>query len=296
MTNTSKNIGRKRKKNGFTQVSNQLIEDSRLSWKAKGILIYLLSRPNNWKVNKSDLERRATEGKASLDSGIEELKEMGYLHIYRNRLENGQIDGWVWEYDDEPFTPEIHKNRNTDNPPHSNVFHMETRTTVNPYYGKSELRETGVYNNTHLNNKDFNNTNNKEIKKISANRPKKATDEELQIEFEKIWKLYPNKKGKTDALKSYKSARRKNTSYETIEKGLYKYKDYLEKTGTEYILHGSTWFNQHRWEDEYIITGLNKKPKNATEYLKMKYGGSNNESNRNGEIIDHHTTVLPEFF
>ena len=63
MQNNSNAIGRKRKKNGYTKISNQLIEDSRLSWKAKGILCYLMSRPDGWKVNRTDLQRRALEGR-----------------------------------------------------------------------------------------------------------------------------------------------------------------------------------------------------------------------------------------
>ena len=48
-------LDRKRKKNGFTQVSNAMLEDTRLSWRAKGLLCYMLSRPDNWKINKTDL-------------------------------------------------------------------------------------------------------------------------------------------------------------------------------------------------------------------------------------------------
>ena len=79
-------------------------------------------------------------------------------------------------------------------------------------------------------------------------------------EFERLWKEYPRKQGKAAALKAYAKAR-KEKGYEslnehTVLEGIKKYKEHIRKTGTEprYIKQGSTWFNQHCWEDEYEIS------------------------------------------
>lgn len=56
-----------------------LDEDARLSWKAKGLLAYLLAKPDNWQIRRDDLIIRAADGKDSISSGLKELEEFGYL-------------------------------------------------------------------------------------------------------------------------------------------------------------------------------------------------------------------------
>lgn len=78
---------------------------------------------------------------------------------------------------------------------------------------------------------------------------------DYEKEFEALWKMYPNKKSKKKALGFYITSRKKGSTYEEIENGLYNYLDYIknEKVDSQYIKHGSTWFNQECWNDEYII-------------------------------------------
>lgn len=73
--------------------------------------------------------------------------------------------------------------------------------------------------------------------------------EQLEIEFEKLWKLYPKKIGKKDALNSYMNWRAqspKNT-YERAVKQLSDYLKYLKnnKITNRYIFNGSNWFGGH---------------------------------------------------
>lgn len=79
---------------------------------------------------------------------------------------------------------------------------------------------------------------------------------EIEEEFEQIWKTYPRKEGKTNALKAYIKARtdkKDPVSMEDVQNGLQAYIEYIkaEGTPTQYIKHGSTWFNQRCWNDEY---------------------------------------------
>jgi len=84
---------------------------------------------------------------------------------------------------------------------------------------------------------------------------KKETEEILSKEFELIWRNYPNKQGKQQALKSYIKARIKDkVEFETIENGLQRYLIYCEQEKDWYSpKNGSTWFNQQSWNDEYKI-------------------------------------------
>ena len=77
----------------------------------------------------------------------------------------------------------------------------------------------------------------------------------IEFEFEKLWQLYPRKIGKPKALKSYQKARKSGTTYEEVSQGINAYIKQIEanNTKTEYIKHGSTWFNGQCWLDEYEV-------------------------------------------
>ena len=90
----------------------------------------------------------------------------------------------------------------------------------------------------------------------------KPNESVLSERFDSLWKQYPNKKGKPKALTAYKKAIKEGTTDDEILKGIENYKQEidLKRTDKQYIAHGSTWFNQKRWLDEYDLTS------NRTEY------------------------------
>lgn len=81
--------------NNFVMMDKSFLEDTRLSYKAKGILAYLLSKPDNWKVIVGNLVNYSTDGKASVYAGLKELKECGYYEKIPIRNEQGtRITRW----------------------------------------------------------------------------------------------------------------------------------------------------------------------------------------------------------
>ena len=83
----TKFIKTKKEKN-YTVLDNTFIKDTRLSWKAKGLMTYLLSLPDDWTIHLSEIEKHATDGKSALRSAINELKELGYLKAEQKRENN----------------------------------------------------------------------------------------------------------------------------------------------------------------------------------------------------------------
>jgi hypothetical protein len=83
-----------------------------------------------------------------------------------------------------------------------------------------------------------------------------------ESEFDSIWKLYPRKEGKSNAYKAYVKARKDGETKESILDGLNRYLTQIkaENTPTQYIKHGSTWFNQRCWHDEYPSQTSPEKP------------------------------------
>lgn len=84
----------------------------------------------------------------------------------------------------------------------------------------------------------------------------KRKDEDYASEFEQLWSNYPNKQGKERAKASYIKARNSGVSYETILDGLNRYVEHCKIKGKDkqYIKHGSTWFAQSCWQDDYDMT------------------------------------------
>lgn len=99
---------------------------------------------------------------------------------------------------------------------------------------------------------------------------KRSSDTQLTQDFEAIWDAYPNKKGKTNALRDYIKARRKGVTDAEILMGIDRYKMWIKANHKEqYIKNGSTWFHQECWNDDYTIhyTDIRDVPIDMSETL-----------------------------
>jgi|Laugrefa1bdmlbdn_1035148.scaffolds.fasta_scaffold00122_22 hypothetical protein len=68
-----------RPKTNFTVVHNSVIRDQRLTWKARGLLVFLLSQPDNWRTTTAGLTVHGVDGRDSIRAGLKELELAGYL-------------------------------------------------------------------------------------------------------------------------------------------------------------------------------------------------------------------------
>ncbi len=102
----------KAKTASFTQIANDILLDQRLSFKARGILALLLSRPKDWKIYIDEIiERSDSDGKHSVRTGFKELKEFGYLELVKVwNNETGKFEGTVYQLCAEPIpSPSLKK-------------------------------------------------------------------------------------------------------------------------------------------------------------------------------------------
>lgn len=88
MTNT---IVRAPRRHRFVIIDQRAIEDSRLSWAARGLLGYLLSRPDDWKVLVNDLRKRGDLGRDGIYRLLRELKTAGYVRFVQSRDSHGRM-------------------------------------------------------------------------------------------------------------------------------------------------------------------------------------------------------------
>ena len=73
------------KSRDFTVVANCIFKDRNLSAKAKGILVEMLSLPENWDFTLKGLTTLFTDGIDSIRQGINELEARGYIVRERKR-------------------------------------------------------------------------------------------------------------------------------------------------------------------------------------------------------------------
>lgn len=101
----------KRTNRNYTNVSNAVIRDSRLSWKARGIFVYLWSQADNWDFYVSEIAKHATDGVRALRNGLKELEKLGYLIRKNKQAKEGGFDGMEWILIDHPGE---HHSQNSD--------------------------------------------------------------------------------------------------------------------------------------------------------------------------------------
>lgn len=89
-------IIRQQRTRNFTILDNAQVRDARLSWKARGLLAYLLSLSEGWQLRISYLTRQAPDGRHSTRAGLAELQRHGYLVIARERGVHGRFERTTW--------------------------------------------------------------------------------------------------------------------------------------------------------------------------------------------------------
>ena len=88
------NIIRQKRKANYTVIPNEMLNNTELSFKAKAILCYLLSKPDKWSVYLSQLAKASTDGYESVVSGMNELIAKRYVF----RQPNSGVNPGGWEY------------------------------------------------------------------------------------------------------------------------------------------------------------------------------------------------------
>lgn len=90
-------IIRKKQKERFSIVDNKVIEDKRLSFKARGLLIYMLSKPDDWKFYTEELAKRSNkDGISTIKTALNEIEDAGYLTRKQGHKKNGQFTSQDW--------------------------------------------------------------------------------------------------------------------------------------------------------------------------------------------------------
>jgi hypothetical protein len=137
-------IVRRKVRSNFTVLDNALILDQRLSWKALGLLTYLLSLPPNFRLRLSHLSSLRPTGRDATRAGLRELEEAGYLSISIERHVSGRFSATTWCVSDSPATPVLEPTPpRTENPYPANPV-PEKPITENPTLTSTKRKQEPI--------------------------------------------------------------------------------------------------------------------------------------------------------
>jgi len=88
-------IIRTRRPDRFAVIPNDALQNHALSFKARGLLAYLLSQPDDWRISSGALARLAVhDGRESIRTALKELETANYLHRRRTKDPDTGRFGW----------------------------------------------------------------------------------------------------------------------------------------------------------------------------------------------------------
>ena len=269
-------------KDNFTVVTNQVINDVNLSWSAKGVMCYLLSKPTDWQFFVGDIVKHAQCTEYKVQKLLKELEVNGYLRRYKTVHAGTNKLHWVWEISG--------MKENLRQPEIATIVNCESRKIV-PY------TNTDSNSNTDLTLIPLRDKDNTDVLSSSL-PPKGAADGAAQEHWEKFWASYiPVKAGgrlvgkgsKATAEKKYKRLLAKGIRPQDIMRGLQAYLRFCQNNGQ--LTCGVTVFlNQERWKDDYggavaLARQQTKMNSAQTELMRQgaeflrKYGEKNESGN-----------------
>lgn len=129
---------------GFVQIRNEVARDARLSYKARGILVDVLSRPDNWRTSADALAATGPDGRTAVLSGLRELREHGYIQTIQQRAEDGTFATISLVYDVPQTLVPKSENPQSDNPTPLEHSRKNTTDTPNGVSAPSEGQRVNV--------------------------------------------------------------------------------------------------------------------------------------------------------
>lgn len=216
-------IIRKVQRTSYTVVDNAVLRDARLSWRATGLLSYLLSLPDGWRVNHTDLARRKRDGKDSTLAAMTELVDAGYVERRKEHDEKGRIHTVTLVYE-EPVgsTMELADSPDAGLPDPVEPDAGFRGGIVSTKEGTTQEQVT------------------KDQEHIA---PKNESA------FPLFWEVYPRKAGKRAAETAWDNALKRGVSPALILFGAERFRDDPNRDPA-YTPHPATWLNQDRWLDD----------------------------------------------
>lgn len=219
----------KREKNdNYSTICNCIMREKTISLKAKGLYALVMSLPPTWDFSVQGIVAISKEESGAIYTAIKELIKEGYCK--RSMVsEKGRFVGCEYTFFNKKRKPQEEEPHNekplrdfphTENDEGNKLFNESNSSSINT--------PTDLYNNN---------------KSVSNDTPKVT-------EFDEFYKLYPLKKSKAPAERSWNKLSEKDRQAAIQSLPAYIADCALNKRSFK---HPSTFLNQRTWEDEFGV-------------------------------------------
>ena len=194
----------------YTVIPNTTLQDKNLSLEARGLLAFLLSKPGNWQIHKTQLQDELRLGRNRLDRIFDELATNGYAERIENR-EAGRYSSVDWVIHPSP----LHRKPLTVEP-----TAVDGCTVISNYKGKT-TKERGIQR------KD--NTN---------------------ALFGQVWETYPRKTNRKGAEAAFIARLGEGITVEQLTEATQNYAQFRRGQDPNFTMLGATFYGPNeRWRD-----------------------------------------------
>lgn len=265
-------IVRVKKRSRYAIISNVPLNDERLSWEARGLLAWLLSKPDDWEVNLGAIKRYGLAGRDKVTRMFSELSNVGYLVRIKIRRDDGRF-GWDSVVYEEPV------NQHGKTGDGLSLGSPVKPSMVTPFTDKRSMAELSAAEPPILNTDspmtDGPNTERPNTDapisahtRVNPNRKKKAPP--ASQTFEEAWRIFPRRAEGINSRNAGLLAWRETIQQEQDDRaedaqlieeeleeemldGVLSYRDYIagsDDVGTRWVMEFKTFFgNAKHWEE-----------------------------------------------
>ena len=248
----------------YTLVPNEVCNAS-LSWEARGVLLYLGSKPDDWVISTQDIinQTKGTRKHSKRDSVraiIKELKDAGYLTKAQQR-DSGKFSNVEYDMSFEPFT--------------------ENPSTVSQKVGSTSRTDLPSPENPHLQSKE--NIQSKDLKNTIGSNELNRVDKSKKSypdEFEHLWKSRPSRQGSNSKQNAFRACNaRISEGFTWVQLGtaLEGYTELMRLEGklrTQYVMQVSSFFGTgehylNNWQEQ--IEAFHQHAQNHAQQNRNRY-------------------------
>ena len=237
---------RNKLKDGYTALPNDIVNDRTMSAKAKGVLLYLASKPDTWNFFMDDISKHFTDGLTAIKSAVKEIEKAGYLtRIKVKDEETGHFKGYNWILD-----------------------YRENRRSENPPVGEPNGRVEGGYSNKEGSKNDYSKN---EVSNTKQHTNKESVGFDVLEDVIDTWNRLHGTSIRTTPNKFRQLRQRLKTfSIDEIKTAISN-RSQSEWIRGEGASHASNWDSLFR-NDDQIDKYLNMKTKKEPEKARPNYG------------------------
>ena len=220
----------------FTIIPNEVLRDTSISIKARGLLALLMTYADNWEFRADHLQQVSGMGRDQFEAAMRELRQAGYVETVTRRNEKGQLEGKTWIIRDKA-------RRNPENPSiGDNTEALKNRLLEKPSAGKpADIRRS-------TDQEDQSSKEDQHAFSAESNRATKA-NVTLEEQFAEFWRAYPRQEGRRAALSAFKRAVRDGAAPLRIISAARTYGAQRNGVEERFIQLPKNWLNDGGWEE-----------------------------------------------